>query len=687
MKRSLTLRIAFLRKKLKSSKLTSKLIFLFIGISSTLWFLIRVIPKPQRAGYPCMRAAAPFMSAFIVYLISLGGSVLLFKKAIHKFRQGSYILASIVLVISFVLVGIFTFNDAEEVLASVKDTSWERGVLPEGPNNPIGEAWGVFPGRVAWAWDAEATNEYCTNVIVTKGGGWGGTPSTMDDQNTDAFFQEKNNNQAVINKMADNSIRAIGGKSTVKDSWDAIFKSFNNKRKGIDAGYTEGQTIFIRINNGQSGHASNSTDLSARGFNSEMTGTRNAAIAEASPATVLAYVRQLVDECGIPQNKIYIGEPMNHVYKSVYDLIHNVYPDIKILDKQNKTSLGRTTSTGWVNNVIKYSDKGTVMPDAVNDALMKEMYNADYMVSISVLKAHARAGMTSTAKLHFGSHGRNGSEYMHVGLISTQGNDQFNYGVRGEYGMYRVLTDYMGHKKLGLNTVLFIVDGLWGGVEATDMPVWWESEPFNGDFPNSLFVSQDAVALESVCLDFLRAEADVNDLFNDRPFFPAIDDHLHQAASKENWAAGITYDPEGDGTEMPASIGVHEHWNNPYDKQYTKNLDPQATTGIELFVPDDYTSTRKLISTTNNLKVFPNPCTNYAEINFTLEKESIVELSIVSTAGQTIQSFTPEKHFAGTQSFTLNTSTWAKGNYVILMKSKNNSGMEEVNSTKLIVSN
>jgi hypothetical protein len=51
--------------------------FYLAGISSTIWFLIRVIPKPSRATYPCMRAAAPFMSAFIIYLIGIWGSALL----------------------------------------------------------------------------------------------------------------------------------------------------------------------------------------------------------------------------------------------------------------------------------------------------------------------------------------------------------------------------------------------------------------------------------------------------------------------------------------------------------------------------------------------------------------------------------------------------------------------------------
>jgi hypothetical protein len=45
-----------------------KLLFFLMGIISTIWFLIRVIPKPGRAAYPCMRVAAPFMSGFILYL-------------------------------------------------------------------------------------------------------------------------------------------------------------------------------------------------------------------------------------------------------------------------------------------------------------------------------------------------------------------------------------------------------------------------------------------------------------------------------------------------------------------------------------------------------------------------------------------------------------------------------------------
>ena len=55
--------------------LPPKVLFLVMGIISTVWFLMRVIPKPTRATYPCMQVAAPFMSGFVTYLLAVGGLV------------------------------------------------------------------------------------------------------------------------------------------------------------------------------------------------------------------------------------------------------------------------------------------------------------------------------------------------------------------------------------------------------------------------------------------------------------------------------------------------------------------------------------------------------------------------------------------------------------------------------------
>ena len=277
---------------------------------------------------------------------------------------------------------------------------------------------------------------------------------------------------------------------------------------------------------------------------------------------------------------------MTHVYKHTYDVIHAKYPNVIVLDKENHENLGRTTSAGWTDQVIFYSDKGKIMPDGISDNMMKEMYDADYMINIAALKGHARAGVTLCAKNHLGSHGEHGKKYgygafyLHTGLVATKDNDDLSNTDATEYNYYRVCVDMMAHKKLGLNTVLFVVDGLWGGTEAIEKAVKWNSAPFNNSWPNSIFIAQDQVAIESVCLDFLRAEALVNPTFKNRPLFPAVDDYLHQAADKSNWPKGIIYDPDADGVII-SSLGVHEHWNNSSNKQYTQNLSLSGN-GIDL---------------------------------------------------------------------------------------------------------
>jgi hypothetical protein len=585
----------------------TKLAFLVLGIGSTVWFLIRVIPKPSRAGYPCMRAAAPIMSGFVIYLLGLGGSVLLFKRTFSKLRQARYLAASVAFAGFILVVLAVNYKDVQQAYATA---NLVNGELPDGPNNPMGVGQGIFPGRVIWEWNTAATNEKCLNTSLT-----------------DCFMQAKNNNQDTINRMLNNSIKKLSGKKTVKEGWDAIFKSFNNKKTGTPSGYQSGETIFIKVNNGQAGWAIKTTDLSV---------SESTPIAETTPFTVLAMLTQLVDSCGVPQDKIYVGEPMTHLYKHLYDVLHAKYPNVKYLDKDNKTSLGRTRISGWHADAIYYSDGGSDMPGAISDAICNEMYNANYLINMAALKAHARGGVTLCAKLHFGSHGAHNNDWssfhLHDGLIATVDNDVLNTGVRGNYGMYRVLTDLIGHEKLGGNTVLFLVDGLWGGVEATDRGYKWKSAPFNNDWPNSLFVSQDEVALESVCLDFLRAEAKVNTAFKNRPFFPAVDDYLHQAADKKNWAKGIIYDPEGDGTEMPSSLGVHEHWNNETDKQYTRNLG--TGNGIELISYKSVLTSTQPIAQVSNFKGYPNPFKESIRIEANSSKD--LNLRIYNTSGQQV---------------------------------------------------
>jgi hypothetical protein len=83
------------------------------------------------------------------------------------------------------------------------------------------------------------------------------------------------------------------------------------------------------------------------------------------------------------------------------------------------------------------------------------------------------------------------------------------------------------------------------------------------------------VAIDSVGFDFLYAE------WNDYPRMPGADDYLHEAALAHNPPSGTFYDPNHPvNTTRLASLGVHEHWNSPQAKQYSRNLGKSE--GIEL---------------------------------------------------------------------------------------------------------
>jgi hypothetical protein len=149
-------------------------------------------------------------------------------------------------------------------------------------------------------------------------------------------------------------------------------------------------------------------------------------------------------------------------------------------------------------------------------------------------------------------------------------------------GHYRCIVDLIGSPALGDKTLIWLVDGLFGGYYWDSHPQTWNMPPFNGRWPSSLFASQDPVAIDSVCYDFLLAEwpAVVNNGGGaTNALQGGAEDFLHEAALANNPPSGTFYDPGKTGSRLP-SLGVHEHWNNPIDKKYSRNLGTGP--GIEL---------------------------------------------------------------------------------------------------------
>ena len=330
----------------------------------------------------------------------------------------------------------------------------ESIVHPE--NVPMGSGVGILPGSVAWAWDPDATDENCTNTMFDSSRG------------PDGFFLAKNNNQIVIDHMLHKTIIAIGNGVNTNSSMDSIFTYFNKRKGKGNVNYVAGEKVFLKINQGGGGWLTNGDDLSFNGA-----GWREVyyGMAETSPAIVLSMLDILVNTCGVLEEDILVGDPIAHIYKHNYDQMVDKFPDVKYIDKTH-SDLGRTLLTVSDDTTIFYSDTGAVMTEAIGDKLYTEMEKADYLINIAALKAHARNGFTLTTKNHFGSHARNSAAHLHPSLVAPE-NDIVE---RGEYGKYRALVDIMGSSKLGGNTMLFIVDGLWGGTEANDTPVKWEMQ-------------------------------------------------------------------------------------------------------------------------------------------------------------------------------------------------------------------
>jgi hypothetical protein len=545
-----------------------RVMFFILGIASTIWFLIRVIPKPTRATYPCMQVAAPIMSGFVMYLLSLGGITLAVRRAHQNMKNLKFLKAGVFIFIALMSLGVAVYVGSNNSYS--QDLPKKMGP-DDGPNQPVGKPTGYFPGRVVWIWNPEATNENCKSNFQDK----------------DYYFLAKNMNKQVISDMLVKSVTKLSGKATVKDSWDSFFKNLNKKKYGKEKGYTKGEKIFVKINQGTARWLLTQEDKN-NGYYFPQTiqpdpQKRAASIAplESNPYTTLEVLRQLIEECGIDQADITVGDPMTDIYGHNYDVWHAAYPNVIYVDKFS-TMHGRTMIHPTEKDLLFYSDK------TQSDKLYDCIENANYLVNVANFKPHVWAGISLTAKNHFGSQARPTAGHLHYSLMGPRGGNALN----GGYHKYRVQVDLMGSKYLGQNTVLYIVDGLFGGgASETKPPVRYYMAPFNNDWCNSFFVSLDQVALESVCYDFLRTEwngVNKHDPINNNPEFSpsynGVDDYLHQAADPANWPKDITYDP--DGTNKPLkSMGIHEHWNNPVNKQYSRNLG--LNKGIELVaIPD-----------------------------------------------------------------------------------------------------
>jgi hypothetical protein len=428
---------------------------------------------------------------------------------------------------------------------------------PHPVNSPIGVARGLHPGRVVWVHDPNATD-------------WEG-PRTGE-----YWWQDEHTDQNVVDSMMVRAICGLAGERDIYEAWDRLFRHFNQQQDRGDIGYQPGDDIMIKVN---------FVDMIALGSSNYYLVNHTPDYAICSPHIIHALLDQLVNIVGVVESNITVGDPICMWCHEFYDMIQPDFPFVRYLDYH-----------GYYNRTkIKTSDVrfywSTSKADGRNpDYVLQSYVDAEYFINLASFKGHYnQAGITVCAKNHYGSlRGPAASGYYNMHLDCP-----FNIP---QSGSYRNMVDLMGHRHVGGKTFLCLIDGLYTGKHAIGypqtLPRKWQMAPFNNDWCSSIFASQDQVAIDSVAFDFLVTEWPEAG----GPAHEGTDDYLHEAALADNPPSGTFYDPERDGTRV-AGLGVHEHWNNPIDKMYSRNLG--TGDGIQLWqgppAPDvDFTGDGKV---------------------------------------------------------------------------------------------
>lgn len=416
----------------------------------------------------------------------------------------------------------------EQAGSSGRDTTVdEHFTTPaEPPNAPIGAGKGLHPGRVVWVHDPKAAT-------------WDGrTGNWWDDTSTDS---------RAVEAMMSDALRSVSGEKTDERAWKTLFLHFNSVRNQGHGGYRRGEKIAIKIN-------SNQDRPGAWRFGAGMP----------SPHVVYALVYQLIKVAGVPGEDITLYDASRYIGDPIFNRIR-ANPDanfqaVRFAVSQRMAGAGRIAAIADKANVVHFSRKGVpaaYLPDCLTEA--------KYLINDALFRAHTLYGVTLCAKNHYGSVSFDGAVFIPQPL--------HDYGSRDlPMGSYNCLVDLIGHKHLGGKTLLYMLDGLYPAAHNEGRTVRFAS--FGNNWPSSLFLSQDPVAIDSVGLDFLRNETNADEC-RGKP-----ENYLHEAALAAKPPSGTVYNPAL--KEPLDSLGVHEHWNNAAEKKYSRNLGKRE--GIELVI-------------------------------------------------------------------------------------------------------
>ena len=232
-----------------------------VGFAALVWFLLRVIPKPSRATYPCQRAAFPVASAFVLWLCgSVAGlcSVAGLRRFVHRYRWAAAGLCALTLVAGGLWLAHSSAIAAAEIAPAT--TSSPSSVTSRSASLAASSR-AASSGRAI----PRPPTGPATSTPTPTSGGWTATPT-----------------RHAWTPCSPPPCASSPAPPPTRQAWKTIFTYYNASTRGLQkTGYRPGEIVAVKVNLN----------------NSSAQGPDN--IVNVSPQVALAMVRQLVNHAHV----------------------------------------------------------------------------------------------------------------------------------------------------------------------------------------------------------------------------------------------------------------------------------------------------------------------------------------------------------------------------------------------------
>lgn len=292
-------------------------------------------------------------------------------------------------------------------------------------------------------------------------------PTSVEDMKKSGFRSDRYYdyiNEDIVCSMFKRGLNEFTGeKGNTRKAW-----------KKILINYSKGDKITIKIN------------LNNASYNELITTNR---LDQTAPL-IKAIVSDLTSNFSVPEKNITIGDPSRWIHPEI--LIRRCkFDKVAWVDSRSPFLWDEAESVQFTkDNPVRPDKPG--FPDRVPFYISNIYTKADHIINVSLLKNHG-CGITGAMKNHFGAIQPPSPKYLHEGL--------------GEKSYISDLCNsYSIKKKVRINICDAIFanwhDNVWS-------PRPWKT--FREESPNSLFFGSDPVAFDSVLLQHISDEVNVQE--------------------------------------------------------------------------------------------------------------------------------------------------------------------------------